>query len=145
MGTLTLDDIAVNKLNKFNLPAGDVMHALKYTEKSFNGFGETYFSLINPGFVKAWKRHTLMTMNLVVPFGAVIFVFALSSDGPFRKIQLDSHDNYSRITVPPGIWFGFKCLSDTSSIILNISDIPYNPIECDRQDLDFFNFDWSLV
>lgn len=43
MGALTLDDIAVNKLNKFNLPAGDVMHALKNTEKSFNGFGEHIF------------------------------------------------------------------------------------------------------
>ena len=38
-------------------------------------------------------------------------------------------DNYSRITVPPMIWFGFKGLSQKTSFILNISNELYNPLK----------------
>ena len=56
------------------------MHAMKQSEDSFKGFGEAYFSQINPGAIKAWKLHLKMTMNIVVPIGEVNFVFIDSSE-----------------------------------------------------------------
>ena len=55
------------------VPGGDVLHAMKYSDKGFTGFGEAYFSTIEPGIIKAWKRHRKMTLNLIVPFGAIRF------------------------------------------------------------------------
>ena len=51
------------------------MHVLKSSDRGFEKFGEAYFSCINSCAVKAWKKHTLMTLNLVVPIGKVKFVF----------------------------------------------------------------------
>ena len=42
---------------------------------AYNGFGELYFSEVNFGEIKAWKKHKKMVMNLIVPCGEVKFVF----------------------------------------------------------------------
>ena len=68
-------EIIIKPLKKFNLEEGDVLHALKSTDKEFSGFGEAYFSSIKTQKIKAWKRHLKMTMNLVVPVGNVQFNF----------------------------------------------------------------------
>ena len=52
-------------------------------------------------------------------------------------------ENYCRITVLPGIWFGFKGLNSPSSLILNIADIPHEPNEIERKEIQAINFDWS--
>ena len=62
------------ELKIVNVEGGDVMHGLKCSDKSFKSFGELYFSWIEPKKIKAWKKHKLMTMNLVVPYGLVKFV-----------------------------------------------------------------------
>ena len=45
--------------------SGDVLHALKESDRTFKRFGEAYFSTIICGQVKGWKRHRLMTLNLL--------------------------------------------------------------------------------
>ena len=49
-------------------------------------------------------------------------------------------ENYSRITVPPMIWFGFKGISLNTSYILNISNEIHDPLEVERKPLTFLNF-----
>ena len=68
------------KIKKTNLKIissqeGSVMHSLRESEKDFYGFGESYFSTVEHNAIKAWKRHTKMTLNLTVPVGSVKFVF----------------------------------------------------------------------
>jgi dTDP-4-dehydrorhamnose 3,5-epimerase len=48
-----------------------------------------------------------------------------------------------RITVPPGIWFGFQGLSQPQSLVLNIANIEHNPSEVENADLKAFKFDWA--
>ena len=67
--------IKKNKLKTIDNINGAVMHGLKKSESSFNGFGELYFSNIKYKSIKAWKRHLRMTMNLIVPVGNVQFIF----------------------------------------------------------------------
>ena len=66
MSDLSLNDILVTPLKQIPTDSGNVMHALKCSEKGFNGFGEVYFSWVKQGAIKAWKCHKLMTLNLVV-------------------------------------------------------------------------------
>ena len=70
MGTLNLlDKIKLTPLKKISTPGGDVWHALKSSDETYQGFGEAYFSWVKMGAIKAWKQHLRMTMNLVVPSG----------------------------------------------------------------------------
>ena len=70
-----LADILVSPLQQIETVGGDVWHTMKQTDVGYAGFGEAYFSWVASGAIKAWKRHTQMTMNLVVPVGQVRFVF----------------------------------------------------------------------
>jgi len=131
--------IIIKPLKKFELVEGDVLHALKASEEEFNGFKEAYFSTIKTNKIKAWKRHLNMTMNLVVPIGRIKFNFYDEKKNLLKNIII-GEDNYSRITVPPNIWFGFKGLSSHTSYILNISDVSHDASEVERKPLSFLNF-----
>ena len=139
MNLLDKSGIIVKKLKSFQLEEGDVLHAMKSNENEFRGFKEAYFSTIKKNKVKAWKRHLKMTMNLIVPVGKVQFNF-FNSENKFLINPIIGEENYSRITVPPMIWFGFKGLSSRTSFILNISDELHEPSEVERQPLSFLNF-----
>ena len=134
-----MKQIIIKPLKKFNLEEGDVLHALKASEDEFHGFEEAYFSTIKKNKIKAWKRHLLMTMNLIIPIGRVQFNFYDDEKNLLKNIIV-GEDNYCRITVPPMIWFGFKGLSTHTSYILNISDESHNPSEVERKPLSFLNF-----
>jgi len=142
MGKLSLDDILVTPLAHISTNGGDVQHVMKNSDGGYTSFGEAYFSWVNTGTVKAWKRHTEMIMNVVVPVGMVRFVFYLDTVKLFRTVDI-GRENYVRLTVPPGIWFGFQCLSESDGLVLNIASIPHDPNEVERMDLSEIDFDWS--
>lgn len=128
---------------------GNVMHAIKCTDNSFHGFGEAYFSTVDFGAVKAWKRHHIMTLNLVVPCGEITFVLYdgrpnSATYGEINEFTL-SITNYQRLTVPPMIWLGFKGESNGLNMLMNVSNIPHDPEESDRVDAynNDINYQWD--
>ena len=144
MGSVSLSDILVTPLARICVDGGDVMHALKNNDPHYSGFGEAYFSWLDHGVVKAWKCHTQMTMNLIVPLGQVKFVFCdLDSQPEIFRIEEIGDNNYSRLTVPPGIWFGFQGLKVDASLVLNIANIPHDPFEVKRIHKSEINYNWS--
>ena len=50
--------------------------------------------------------------------------------------------NYSLLTVPPGIWFGFQGISDSDSMILNLANLPHDPAEVERKMKEEVHFKW---
>ena len=145
MGTVKLTDILLAPLSRIETLGGDVLHAMKQSDVGYAGFGEAYFSWVSAGAVKAWKRHTRMTMNIVVPVGQVQFVFlSVSANGAeeFRAEEIGVN-RYARITVPPGIWFGFQGLHAQQSLVLNIASIPHDPNEVERLALSAINYEWN--
>jgi dTDP-4-dehydrorhamnose 3,5-epimerase len=143
MGKIELDNIVITNLRIIETDGGDVMHGLKQSEVNFCGFGEAYFSKINYNAIKGWKKHLEMTMNLIVPFGNVRFVFYSETLNYFR-IETIGEDNYNRITVPPGIWFAFQGLDKKKNIILNISNLMHNPEEVRRKNIGDIQFNWKI-
>jgi dTDP-4-dehydrorhamnose 3,5-epimerase len=142
LGSINLEKVMLTPLSCISTYGGNVLHAMRHDDDGYKGFGESYFSWINAGVVKAWKRHNLMTMNLIVPVGNVKFVFATDEGDDFR-VEVVGVDRYMRITVPPGIWFGFQGLSDPQSLVMNIANIEHHPDEVDRLDKSKFKFNWS--
>ncbi len=141
MGSVSVDDILITPLRRIPVAGGDVLHAMKRTDAGFAGFGEAYFSMVERGAVKAWKRHLRMTLNLVVPQGRVRFAF-MDEAGRFRDIEIGEH-NYARVTVPPGLWFGFQGLGAPVSLLLNLADIAHDPDEVERKEPDAIRYDWG--
>jgi len=142
---MNFDDILVTPLPRIETAGGDVLHAMKHCDVGYVGFGEAYFSWVTARAVKAWKRHTRMTMNIVVPVGQVKFVFCiLNADGAVDfRVEEIGIDRYARITVPAGIWFGFQGLSAPQSLVMNIASITHDPKEVERLPLLDINYDWE--
>ncbi|TGL45985.1 dTDP-4-dehydrorhamnose 3,5-epimerase [Leptospira perdikensis] len=138
---MNLSEIQVTTLKEIPTAGGNVLHGLKNSDPSFFGFGEAYFSWIEAGAIKAWKRHNQMIMNLIVPIGNVKFVFYNSDSEEFVSETI-GESNYSRITVPTGIWFGFQGIDSPKNLVLNISSILHDPLEADRLDLSKINYSW---
>ncbi len=145
-----IEGVILTQLKIIRGDSGDVLHAIKRTEASFCGFGEAYFSTVNKGAVKAWKRHHEMILNLVVPRGEIKFVLyderpGSPSFGETSEITLSS-SNYQRLTVPPMVWMGFKGVGE-ENMLLNIASIPHDPDEVDRMDAykNHIHYDWELA
>mgnify|MGYP006098326479 FL=1 len=67
-----MDGVTLTPLRKIEHSKGDVFHAMKASDKGFTGFGEAYFSTVNKSDVKGWRKHTEMTLNVVVVTGEVV-------------------------------------------------------------------------
>jgi dTDP-4-dehydrorhamnose 3,5-epimerase len=125
---------------------------LKVTDPWFKQFGEIYFSEVFPGAVKGFHNHRVMTINYTVVFGLIQLVLydarpQSPTNGTLQEIITGSEYNYSLITVPPGVWNGFKGLGTTKSTIANCATIAHDPNEIERHDpLDrsFINYDWMI-
>ena len=128
------------ELRRIETSGGEVMKALHAEEADFKGLGEAYFSRVNPGCVRGWKRHNEMTVNVVVPVGHVRFVVA--TDDGFTEYDLGPEHSYGRLTIEPGTWFGFAGGVE-GGLVLNLSDIVHRPDEADGKELDEFDYQWA--
>ena len=143
-----IEGVSLTKLKKIPHPKGDILHCIKKSDIGFNEFGEAYFSRINKGEIKAWKRHFEMYLNLTVPVGEVKFVIYDSrkesqSFNKYFEINL-SLENYLRLSISPNLWFGFKGLK-SENLVLNIANIEHNPEEQENipYDSSIINYDWK--
>jgi len=144
MDNAKLEDIILTPLTKIQVIDGNVLRAIKAGDTGYFGFGEAYFSEINAGSIKAWKRHTKMVMNLIVPIGQVRFIFFIENQEiakSFKTFEI-GEDNYARISVPPGLWFAMQGLGLSKSLILNIGNIEHDPNEVEKKLLDEIKFEW---
>ena len=134
--------ITVTPLNRFSVENGDVLHAMKCSDTGYSGFGEAYFTTINPKSIKGWKRHHRMTLNLVVILGKVKFVVT-DGEEKYAEYILSPHECYSRLTIAPKIWLAFEGVSSAPSIILNLADIVHDSSEYDSRKISDFSFQFS--
>lgn len=130
-------------LKKISNPLGDVWHAIKSSDSEYAGFGEAYFSFIEKGKIKGWKKHKKATLNLIVPVGEIKF-FAYDEEKGDKNSKLSSftlsEENYFRLTVPSGIWLAFKGLKERN-MLLNVSDYSHDPSEVEAIEIENFPID----
>lgn len=130
---------------------GPVLHMLRNDSPLFAGFGEVYFSEVEPFAVKGWKRHKEMVQNFVVPCGRIKFVLFddrenSPSFGQLAKYELGRPDDYGLLTVPPMIWYSFACVGSTPGLIANCASLTHSPEESEKAELDasFIPYAWEF-
>lgn len=142
-----IEGISLHPLQQIVVSKGDVWHAFKCSDEGFVGFGEAYFTHIESGAVKGWKRHNRYTLNLVVVRGAVKFVLyddreGSSTQGQFYEVVLSPNDNYQRLTVAPGLWMAFQGVSAEQSMLIDLIPELHTQDESDKKKIEdiVYNF-----
>ena len=83
-----MDGIILTSLKHIYNPKGDIFHAMKKSDNGYDGFGEAYFSTVNQNVIKGWKKHTKMTLNLIVPMGEIKFVVYNDNSKDFFSVKI---------------------------------------------------------
>jgi dTDP-4-dehydrorhamnose 3,5-epimerase len=135
-----IEGVTVTELRQISDARGAVLHMLRADAEDFTRFGECYFSEVMPGAVKAWKRHRAQTQNLSVPVGRILMVLyddreGSRSRGKLQVLELGRPDAYRRLRIPPGPWYGFRCISATPALLVNCPDLLHDPAESDALSL----------
>lgn len=129
-----IDGVIITNLRQISDERGAVLHMLRCDESEFVRFGECYFSEVLPGVIKAWKCHRAQTQNLAVPVGRIRLVIyddreSSATQGNLQVLELGRPDAYLRLQIPPGLWYGFACISATPALLANCADLPHDPAE----------------
>ena len=129
---------------------GMVMHMLRADAPHFKGFGEVYFSCINPGAVRAWTRHKVMVRNYAVPSGRVRVVLydereGSPTRGEIQEVELSPQGDYRLLVIPPLVWSGTKGLGAALSVVANCATLMHDPEEIERRDWHdhSIGYDWD--
>jgi dTDP-4-dehydrorhamnose 3,5-epimerase len=146
-----ISGVKITQLGQFHDERGKVMRMLRASDSAFTKFGEIYFSTVYPGVVKGWHKHLRMTINYACILGSIKVVLFDSRPrsttfGVVSEFFL-SPENYLLLSVPPGIWNGFKGLGVPTSIVANCADIEHSSDEIERIafDSDEIPYDWRVV
>tara|TARA_B100000767_G_scaffold251948_1_gene255349 strand:- start:7209 stop:7661 length:453 start_codon:yes stop_codon:yes gene_type:complete len=141
--------VVITTLKQIKDERGAVLHVIKNDSKTFDSFGEAYFSKINEDVIKGWKFHKEMKQNFCVPYGRlklILFDNRVNSvtRGEVDEIILDDDENYIRVTVPENIWYSFRCISKDYCLLLNIANIKHDKEESLQMDLynDIIPYQW---
>ncbi|MCP4377405.1 MAG: dTDP-4-dehydrorhamnose 3,5-epimerase [bacterium] len=134
-----IEDVLFNELGKFEDQRGAVMHMLRSDAPFFEKFGEVYFSTVNTGVVKGWKKHLKMTQHITVPVGNVrVVIHDDRPDSPTtgctQEFEIGTQQ-YNLLRIPPLVWYSFGNIGDEMAMVVNCTDIPHDPEEVVVTDL----------
>lgn len=150
--TPRIEGVTATELRQISDERGAVLHMLRCDAPEFTRFGECYFSEVLPGAVKAWKRHRVQTQNLAVPVGRIRLVIYDGREnsptlGRILVQELGRPDAYLRLSIPPGLWYGFACLGNTPALLANCADMPHQPSESEVRAIDdpSIPYSWAQI
>lgn len=145
-----IEGVRVIPLQRIPDERGTIFHMLKCTDPYFIQFGEIYFSTVFPGIVKGWHRHREMTLNYSCIFGRVkIGLFDERESSPSKGELMEvflGPDIHSLVVIPPGVWNGFKGMSEPFAIVANCCTHPHDPSRSERVDpfKNHIPYDWGV-
>ena len=135
-----MDGITLTPLKRILHPKGDIFHAMKRSDAGYDGFEEAYFSTINKEDIKGWKKHTKMTLNIIVPVGEIEFIIYDEDKREFESIKL-SQKNYQRLTLKPNLWMAFRGIG-SYNMLLNLASIGHDPEESHNKSIEDIKYAW---
>lgn len=135
-----IQGLQIKPLKIFRDERGQVMHMMRCDDGIFKNFGEIYFSIVNPGVIKGWKRHQQMSQHFAVPQGNIKLVVYDDRLGSPTKGEVQEifvgENNYQLVCLPPQLWYGFCSENDKPAMIANCSDIVHDPKEVELRPID---------
>ncbi len=130
---------------------GRLMEILRSDDELFTKFGQVYMTTAYPGVVKAWHYHKYQTDNMSVVKGIMKIVLYDDREGSKTKGELNQffvgEHNPILVSIPEMVYHGFKCISETEAIVINIPTNIFNYKQPDEYRIDPHKndipYDWS--
>jgi dTDP-4-dehydrorhamnose 3,5-epimerase len=141
--------VQIVRLSRIPDERGTIFHMLRRDDPHFLEFGEIYFTSIYRDVVKGWHRHRLMTLNYCCIWGRIkLVIYDDRDDSPTRghlQERFLGPDDYSLVVIPPGIWTGFKGMTDVA-ILANCATVPHDPSLTERLDpfTPLIPYEWAV-
>lgn len=146
-----IDGVVVKKLSPAADDRGRVMELLRSDDPFFESFGQVYFTTAYPEVVKAWHMHMKQVDHFTVISGMAKVVLYDDREGSPTRGEINEFVmgdfNPLLVRIPNKVWHGFKCISTTECMIVNVPNVPYihgNPDE-ERADPDsgIIPYNWA--
>lgn len=151
LGKVLIEGVRIKPLRVIPDERGRLMEILRCDDEIFQKFGQVYLTTAYPGVVKAWHYHRLQTDNFVVVKGMMKVVLYDERDGSPTRGEINEFFmgdyNPMLLQIPPMVWHGFKCISETEALVINCPTEPYNRENPDEYRIDPHHnkipYDWS--
>jgi dTDP-4-dehydrorhamnose 3,5-epimerase len=112
-----------------------------------------YMTSAYPGVVKAWHYHKIQTDSFICIKGMMKVVLYDSrprskTKGEINEFFIGEH-NPMLVQIPLNVYHGFKCISDTEAIIINVPTETFNYAKPDEYRLPAHTkkipYNWARV
>jgi len=146
-----IEGVKVKPLRMIPDERGRLMELLRADDEIFIKFGQVYMTTVYPGVVKAWHYHKKQYDNFVAVRGMIkLVLYDAREDSPTRG-EINEFFigdwNPQLVQIPPGVYHGFKCISETEAIVINIPTEVYDYAQPDEYRLDPHRggipYDWA--
>src|SRR3989338_1939308 len=135
-----IDGVLIQPLKRYEDEKGKVMRMVRCDDVFFKKFGEIYFSCVNPGHIKGWKKHLVQNQHFAVVNGMLkLVLFDDRKDSPTKGDVQElefGEPNYMLVRVPANIWYAFTAAGREPAMIANCTDIPHDPKESVQKELN---------
>ena len=146
-----IQGVKIKKLKVIPDERGRLMEMLRCDDDFFTKFGQVYMTAAYPGVVKGWHYHKIQEDNMIIIKGMmkVVLYDDRSNSKTYKEVNefFVGEHNPALIHIPIGVLHGFKCISETEAICINIPTEPYNYEKPDEYRIDPHSkeipYDWT--
>ena len=148
-----IEGIILRELRVIPDERGCLMEVFRCDDPEFRKFGQVYITTNYPGVVKAWHYHELQWDNVACVKGMIKLVLydgrsGSATQGEVNEFFIGEH-NPALIVIPPNVFHGWKCVSESESIVVNIPSEKYDYDNPDEHrlpfDTDEIPYNWDIV
>jgi dTDP-4-dehydrorhamnose 3,5-epimerase len=148
---MAIDGVRTKQLKVIPDERGRLIECLRCDEELFVKFGQFYMTTTYPSVVKGWHMHRLQWDNIACVKGMIKLVLHdgredSPTQGVLNEFFLGEH-RPALVSVPPGVWHGWKCLSVEEAYIVNAPTEPYSYDAPDQEELphdtELIPYDWG--
>ena len=148
-----IQGVTIKNLKNIADERGRLMEIMRCDEPAFEKFGQVYLTTNYPGVVKAWHYHKKQTDMICCLKGMVkVVLYDARQESPTQRelseLFIGDH-NPVLLSIPPGVYHGWKCISMEESLIVCIPTEPYNYKQPDEYrlppDSEEIPYDWILT
>ena len=151
-GMIVIDGVKTKKLKVIPDERGRLMEVLRKDEEIFEEFGQVYVTTTLPDVIKGWHYHKLQSDNVAAIHGMVKLVLYDAREGSSTSGEVDEFfmgvHNPILVHIPPGVYHGWKCISQEEAIVVNLPTEVYNYKEPDEHRVPFDSpdvpYDWEI-
>ncbi len=145
-----IDGVKIKKLKVIPDERGRLMEIFRSDDEVFEKFGQVYMTTVKPGIVKAWHWHNLQIDNVCCVKGKIrVGLYDARKDSSTFGKTMDismSLEDPKLVSIPKGVYHGFKGIADEESVVINTPTEAYNHANPDECRVDAFEndipFDW---